>query len=516
MKLRNRLTLWVLIVGLSCKKAETFTESSILTPTYSSMHREPLEASHNEKLREFLANKMIGREYSSLLFDSGKVYQADDGRIFLYQIPFANLNPTTDFILIAADSGYNYFQGNIIQIIKNLTTQDSFAFFGDVIFASLGRDTVETVSYERGFRINMFNSELTEVPLDERLNQRAESMALLMAGPSSLTYGQYITALTWAGIRTGSGGLWGDLGWYNDIYIPIVPPSGGGGGSSSTVNPNLEYLSNVLYLSSPQRSYLINNPTVQAQVLHYVTFSAHPIEIIYVNARNHINGFMEYPAYQALVNEHAVYGDATKMWFEDVQWLGNASNFSLGMTASGQWDQLTPEEKNLIVLYPFEAFQIKQNVPNALARALAEVSPNSTDHIGHQDKIDAFRHAYFQAINVRDVTDRWIIPYVVIESDVSIVTKFANAHESMSPQQLIKEKQMDVFNNTVGINYGATTLPIIDTDNSVAAEILTKLNNGQLVYLKPLDHNLWEFNQPFHSTCVHGISSNTQTIPTNQ
>ena len=53
------------------------------------------------------------------------------------------------------------------------------------------------------------------------------------------------------------------------------------------------------------------------------------------------------------------------------------------------------------------------------------------------DKSDAFRHSYYNVINVKVV-------------GIARAKEFSDANESEVPTSLIKEKEMDLFNNNVG------------------------------------------------------------------
>lgn len=122
------------------------------------------------------------------------------------------------------------------------------------------------------------------------------------------------------------------------------------------------------------------------------------------------------------------------------------------------YNTLTAEERVLVVNNPFAALVIASN------RIRAE---NKTEEIftlnGHNDKSDAFRHAYFQALNV-------------ISVGYDLTSQFAWAHEQ-NPDQPEIEKQMDLYNNSVGMDIGLHF-------NVTEQAILDALNSGQLVYIK--------------------------------
>ena len=97
-----------------------------------------------------------------------------------------------------------------------------------------------------------------------------------------------------------------------------------------------------------------------------------------------------------------------------------------------------------------------------------------------------------------------------------IVRLFANAHESEVPSQLSKEKEMDVFNNDVGINYCWNCF--FTSDQDIADAIRDKLLNGELRYLSPLNHSdpYWNIGPDgTRKTATNGITTSTVLTPTN-
>ena len=157
---------------------------------------------------------------------------------------------------------------------------------------------------------------------------------------------------------------------------------------------------------------------------------------------------------------------------------------------------------DLIKQYPFEAYNIFKN---------REIAENATyqkfNRNGRNDKSDAFRHAYYNIINTKAV-------------GIGIAKLFSDAHESETPSVLIKEKEMELFNNNVGQQslLGNSNLSL----TQLADLIYQKILNGNLRYLNPINFTL---SAPYDanrdgiqdcSTCANGIISTTQLTPTNQ
>lgn len=108
-------------------------------------------------------------------------------------------------------------------------------------------------------------------------------------------------------------------------------------------------------------------------------------------------------------------------------------------------------------------------------------------------KGDAFRHAFFLAMNA--------------QINPTYAYLFGQAHETTVPTELALEKEMDLYNNNVGISYGSNN-PL--TTNGTMAQIINgAVLNGEMHYLSPLDWGTYPL--------THGIVPNiTHIIPTNQ
>jgi hypothetical protein len=149
------------------------------------------------------------------------------------------------------------------------------------------------------------------------------------------------------------------------------------------------------------------------------------------------------------------------------------------------YGNLNDAEKELVKTFPLQAIEIAKNRQRAVDMTIDLFGNN-----GRNDCSDAFRHAYFQAINTISVG--------------SFVTKkFSDAHESDTPSNLILEKQMDLHNNSLG-NY------IGDTCNGcdVSQKIMEALNTGDLYFLSPINYS----DPNFQNT--GGITSQTSLVST--
>lgn len=287
----------------------------------------------------------------------------------------------------------------------------------------------------------------------------------------------------------------------------------GPGWSPSSTSPNhLTYLTTTLSLSSAQASFLLQNPYYQIAIYNYISqnYSSQSVQI----CKEHIDLLMSMPEYRNFVTNHDITGTQSLVWWMDENWLDNPLYFNLDITrATTQFKKLTFAEKALVIIYPTQAFLINLNVQ--VAFDMSDSRMGVATSTGLNDKKDAFRHAFFQAINTRDIPGS-LLPVPLTGS--AIVTLFATAHESEVPQQLQLEKEMDLFNNSVGISYCWNCWTT--SNSSIADAIIFKLQNGDLKYLSPIwqaDPNFLGINGSNNNyTATHGITTSTLLIPTNQ
>ncbi len=238
-------------------------------------------------------------------------------------------------------------------------------------------------------------------------------------------------------------------------------------------------------------------------------------------AIEHLNKMMISPEYLAFVIDHKENGGPSKMWWEDDTWLDDPDNFNLDITRDpgDNFKKLNAAEKSLTAQFPIQSYVISQNVQPAFDQSHI-THPNLS---GLNDKKDALRHAFFQAINTRDCPPQ-LFPVPISAS--TIVDLFADAHESEVPSQYALEKEMDMFNNDVGISYCSNCYSTSNT--TISNALMAKIQAGDLRYLSPIDYTGWNISGSLYwdnpntqtpNDGHHGIHRNSQTtvvIPTNQ
>lgn len=175
-------------------------------------------------------------------------------------------------------------------------------------------------------------------------------------------------------------------------------------------------------------------------------------------------------------------------WWLNLDWI--KANIRMGKD-----EDPTPAEIALIILFPAQAVMINNNATIAQNETIASFGTN-----GLNNASDAFRHAYWQALNTKSAGGY-------------ITGLFASAHETGTPSQFLLEKQMDTHNNNVGISITNNHPGFSNSEYSLL--VLVALNNGSLVYLTPIN-----YSDPCYWGCAgnplgtHGITTQTHLEPT--
>ncbi len=253
-------------------------------------------------------------------------------------------------------------------------------------------------------------------------------------------------------------------------------------------------LYNTLELSVEQVGWLAANPNVIEQVDNFVT--------AYPNADNlqegmhaHINLCMStqyaYLDQNANANFPAI---GTEAWANTLV-LEDQGGYPMG----GFFD-LKPAEKLLAVQHPPTALVINENKTIARQKQAAFWGWGGIN-VTWLGKGDAFLHTYFQAINTQAVGPM-------------LTQQFADAHETEHPQVLYLETEMDLFNNSVGINIGIGNASL--NIHAMADFVNNSVFDGACKYLDPVDHTASPPYVVGCSNCLNGILPNTTLKWTDQ
>ena len=136
---------------------------------------------------------------------------------------------------------------------------------------------------------------------------------------------------------------------------------------------------------------------------------------------------------------------------------------------AGPYANLTASEKKLVKRHPGEALSVSYNMEQAF-EVTEQMFPGQR---AHNDAADAFRHAYFSALNAKAIGHE-------------LAYEFGVAHETFSGNPAL-ERAMDLTNNNFGFNtaiqYPSWTKPQLANYiyNAVANGQLLMIRNGRLV-----------------------------------
>jgi RHS repeat-associated protein len=141
-------------------------------------------------------------------------------------------------------------------------------------------------------------------------------------------------------------------------------------------------------------------------------------------------------------------------------------------TKYDQWQKLTTEEKKLIATHPTIIKQLQKNRDLAFQKTAELFTGTESEKTGfYNDEADAFRHAYFNALNTQSFGK-------------DLAKKLGKAHEALDDPNAIKQnqKKMDLHNNAVGQDVGEAN------PNATADEMVQKVEEqrkaGSMVVLK--------------------------------
>ena len=140
-----------------------------------------------------------------------------------------------------------------------------------------------------------------------------------------------------------------------------------------------------------------------------------------------------------------------------LQWYQEASNHFLNSIAG---HELTTQEQELIRKYPIDSLKIATNMKQAFDYT-SDAFPGIK---AHNNQADAYRHFIWSAMNARDV-------------GVERARDFGTAHE-MNPMQNPSEKNMDLWNNDQGFEYGGK-FPYA-SDQDIQNEGKKRIRDGRL------------------------------------
>jgi hypothetical protein len=161
-------------------------------------------------------------------------------------------------------------------------------------------------------------------------------------------------------------------------------------------------------------------------------------------------------------------------WWKDDSYIEKNFKMPSDSNLADPLGKLNSREKELIVLFPVQAIMHYGNSKEAFDKA-AKLASNGTLTRAHNGKADAFRHAFWNAMDTAEFGD-------------SVTKLFTDAHEWNSENHPL-ETQMDIFNNGVGRFIG-TQFNILSSSSDISKLVITYIFSGGMQYLTPLaDHD---------------------------
>ena len=144
---------------------------------------------------------------------------------------------------------------------------------------------------------------------------------------------------------------------------------------------------------------------------------------------------------------------------------GGASSSSEDDQSYDDWNRLTECEKEFFKSNPSTVFSVTENRKKA-EEATSRLFPNC----GLRNTLaDAFRHAYFSALNTKSI-------------GYSNASKLGDAHECETPSSELDEKIMDLKNNSWGYNYSLNHLNL--TESQFHKDFISADKNNEIKTLK--------------------------------
>ena len=197
--------------------------------------------------------------------------------------------------------------------------------------------------------------------------------------------------------------------------------------------------------TSNDMDYVSGFPDIAAQIFDYLAVdgSANAAEL----CKLHIKECTENSAYK----------------FQNIQQKPQLGTEAWAMMLRFDEEPANPSEILVAIRYPQAALIVQANAELARQETVRRFGLNGTD-----DNSDAFRHAYWNAINSGSAN-----------VGQGVAKEFADAHETGGNNTEIA-RQMDLFNNDVGRNIGNGLLAIPIRDARYSNAIWDALNNGLL------------------------------------
>ena len=154
--------------------------------------------------------------------------------------------------------------------------------------------------------------------------------------------------------------------------------------------------------------------------------------------------------------------------FEIATAFEDGKNGEIKQKNNGPYDTyntLSKDEKSFVIRHPLIADMFNANAEKA--KKIGRELVGTINGYG-----DAVRHCYWCALN--QVSAGYKSPYA---------KEFGDAHES-KPKNDINEKQMDLYNNSIGYHLGNQAIINGWSEEELLNQVINAANNGRLKILK--------------------------------
>jgi hypothetical protein len=445
-----------------------------------------------ESLKTFLKTTQQDKSIAQLNWQDAKIIKDETGFVgYVVALPNTSVHERKYLVAIQEKEGWECnwqaFKETKIES-KGFTGKVSIATLNDKaerIISIVNSKTTAILYYRNGILVNTQS---------QGYDQDITSMNIVIRQALPLIYHNgipYFSMYSSAGT-----GAQATVVYYLNADLPGDNNSGGPG----IITVNFEYLADELGLTQAEYDWLFEHTMEASQTYVYLQQSTDADKI--TKAKEHITRMIADPEYLDFVQKHTQTGDPHLVWWVDEVWVKENMHMRNEAIAPGTPDpaptDLTWEEMELIDRFPFKCYKIYKNSKIAETETIARMGVNRIN-----DKSDAFRHAYWLALNAKSV-------------GYDFAKLYGEAHESEVPSKFALEKQMDLYNNQVGMVY-QSAYPNA-SEQQLSNVIYNALLNGQMVYLKPINYGhpcFWSCNGSA-ANATHGIDADTKIVGTNQ
>ena len=188
-------------------------------------------------------------------------------------------------------------------------------------------------------------------------------------------------------------------------------------------------------------------------------------------------------------------------WYTPYQFAGNKP---IAFVDRDGEEEARPDEIVHALLNVIDAIAVDGNRAKAIEAASNSGLPISGARDG---RYDVFRHAYWNALNARDIGSHNAEPFATLHETGS------NANDPNHPHYDPLAIEMDLFNNAAGREIGQSNSDLSDKD--LADKVMDALNNGELKVIDPTGTTTLEgeYGKTTGATVSGAVVNSPVTVP---